>query len=124
MRFLIDNALSPAVAAGLSSAGHDVVHVRDLGMRSASDPEIFDVACREGRVIVSADTDFGTLLAMRRETMPSIILFRRAAPRSPRRQVETLLAGLPAIQSHLEDGSIVVFETARIRIRRLPIGGS
>ncbi len=124
MKFLIDSALSPIVATGLASAGHDAVHVRDYAMHAASDPEIFERARREGRVIVSADTDFGTLLATRRERAPSVILFRRAAPRAPRRQVEVLLTNLPNIGPHLEEGSVVVFERARVRIRKLPIGGS
>lgn len=73
---------------------------------------------------MSADTDFGTLLAIRRERAPSVILFRRAAPRAPRRQVEVLLANLPNVGPHLEEGCVVVFEPARVRIRKLPIGGS
>jgi len=92
--FRIDSALSPIVATGPASAGHDAVHVRDDAMRAASDPEIFERARREGRAIVSADTDFGTLLAARRERAPSVIPFRRAAPPAPRRQVHVLLANL------------------------------
>lgn len=59
MRFLIDNALSPVVAAGLGEAGHEAVHVRDYELREAEDVVIFERAAREGRVVISADTDLG-----------------------------------------------------------------
>jgi predicted nuclease of predicted toxin-antitoxin system len=47
VRFLIDNALSPEVARRLGEAGHDAVHVRDLGWQQADDAEIFDHAQQE-----------------------------------------------------------------------------
>ena len=72
-------------------------------------------------MIVSADTDFGTLLALRSSTKPSVILFRREDHR-PLSQLAVLLENLSAIRPDLEQGAIVVFEDARVRIRRLPIG--
>ena len=83
------------MATGLRGAGHDAVHVRDYGLREAEDIVIFERAAREGRIIVSADTDFGTLLAVRHEAAPSVILFRRGAPRIPDRQVELLVPTCP-----------------------------
>ena len=122
MKFLIDNALSPALADLLQQAGHDAIHVRSIGLQQADDDAIFDRAAVEGRIVVTADADFGTLLAVRSSRQPSVIQFRGEGSRKPDALARTLLANLPQLLDSLENGCIVTFEPARVRVRLLPIG--
>ena len=122
MRFLVDNALSPILATLLERADHDAVHVRAIGLHQADDVVIFDRAAAEDRIVVSADTDFGTLLATRSARKPSVIIqFRGRGSRKPETLARTMVSNLPQLVDDLERGSIVTFEPGRIRIRALPI---
>lgn len=121
MRFLVDANLSPRLADLLGSAGHDAVAVREVGLADASDEEILDRASSEGRVLISHDTDFGTLLAARGLTTPSFILFRSSDPITPDEQAALIVANLDGVAGELEAGAIVVFARGRLRTRRLPV---
>lgn len=121
MKFLIDNALSPAVARLLCEAGHDATHVAEYGMQASEDPLILERARTEGRVLVSADTDFAMLLAVSRNSLPSFILFREAGVVRAHDYVGLILGILPTIETELETGCVVVFRHGRIRVRNLPL---
>ena len=82
MNFLVDNPLSPVVAESLRQAGHDAVHVSDYGMQAAEDIEIFQRTATEHRIVVSADTDFGTLLALAKKRNRRSFCFARRASRT------------------------------------------
>ncbi|HWB48057.1 MAG TPA: DUF5615 family PIN-like protein [Stellaceae bacterium] len=124
MKFLVDNALSPIVAERLRREGYDAVHVRDYHLQTDPDDLILARALTEGRILVSADTDFAMLLAQNGESAPSIVIFRRGTTRHPDRQADILLANLASIEQPLQEGAVVVIEDTRIRVRQLPITGA
>jgi hypothetical protein len=54
VKFLIDNNLSPLLADALKAAGHDAIHLRDLGMQAATDHVVLEHARADGRILVPA----------------------------------------------------------------------
>ena len=120
MRFLIDNALSPSIAKGLVEAGYCAIHVRELGLEASKDKIIMEKAFVDNMIIVSADTDFGTLLALNDSTKPSFILFRRTN-KKPSALLKLLLSLIETIKNDLEMGAVVVIEDKRVRVRKLPV---
>ena len=121
MRFLLDESISPLVAAPLAAAGHDVVHARDIGLRSAPDSSVLAAAVNEDRTLVTLDTDFGALIAESGAELPSVVLFRGNVTRQPAAQAALLLANLEQFAIDLDQGAVVVIGDDRVRIRRLPI---
>jgi predicted nuclease of predicted toxin-antitoxin system len=122
VRLLLDNNLSPRLVDVLAKDGWDAVHVGSLGLRAASDRVVLQAARDDGRILVSADTDFGTLLAASHEPGPSVVLVRRVIGRRVEQLAGLLLANLSQIDEDLRLGSIVVIGDDSLRIRRLPIG--
>jgi predicted nuclease of predicted toxin-antitoxin system len=55
---LLDANASPTLVSHLKNEYPDSIHVRDAGLRHASDAEIWDYARMHGFAIVSKDTDF------------------------------------------------------------------
>ncbi|GAB2451918.1 hypothetical protein GCM10027062_35910 [Nocardioides hungaricus] len=119
MRLLLDNNLSPRLVGLLP--GHDVEHVRMLELQSARDEVVLARAARDGRVLVSADTDFGRILATTRAVGPSVLLLRRQTGRTTEELATLLLANLPPVAEDLAMGAVVVIGDDDVRIRPLPI---
>ena len=121
MRFLVDQNLSTKVAIALRAAGHDVIHTSEVELSTAPDPVIVAFASDDGRIIISADTDFSALLAASGADHPSVVLVRLRSPRSAEALAAVIIANLDAVSNDLNLGSVVVLEDERVRVRRLPL---
>ncbi len=121
MRLLIDENLSPRVARLLREAGHDAAHVVEVGLGNTDDPVILGAAADDARVIVTADTDFGALLAAGGTSLPSVVMLRSSDHLTPDEQAQLIVTVMTRVGDELEGGAIASVTPERIRLHSLPI---
>jgi predicted nuclease of predicted toxin-antitoxin system len=61
MRLKVDENLPKSLVAWFAALGHDAEHVDDEGLLGHPDPDIWNAAQREGRVLLTLDRDFGAI---------------------------------------------------------------
>ena len=74
-----------------------------------------------GVVIVTLDSDFTTLLALRQASGPSIVFVRDVGTKTWDVHLRLFLDNLANIAEDLTAGAVVSLSPTRISIRRLPI---
>jgi predicted nuclease of predicted toxin-antitoxin system len=104
-RFLIDAQLSPGLCHILRGAGHEAVHVQDLG-KDMSDLEIVAAAERMDCIIVSKDLDFFQFVQLGKMSCP--LLWIRLGNTTNAALSKTLLPRLPLILDEFRQGEQVV----------------
>lgn len=100
--------------------GYDAIHLVEEKLEKLSDDKILVKARREERILLTVDLDFGYLLAISKETLPSVILFR-LGNESYNIINDRLAELLNRFESDLEKGVIISVTDKTFRIRQLPI---
>lgn len=63
MNFLVDNQLPPALAHLIQTElNAEAQHVADLGLRDASDAELWSYASARNSIVISKDEDFANMV--------------------------------------------------------------
>jgi predicted nuclease of predicted toxin-antitoxin system len=104
-RFLLDQMLSWRVCARWS-AEVSAIHVRDLGMESASDTEIWSYARANGLIIVTKDADFRQRSFL--FGMPPRVVWLRCGNCSTDDLIEILLKNGDRIESFARDSEAAI----------------
>ena len=74
--FLADENINPEVVAFLRQRGMDVVAAAELGLAGAADTEILRVAFETARVVLTHDSDCGTLAVAAGQPVRGIVYLR------------------------------------------------
>ncbi len=106
MKFFVDAQLPRRLAHEISALGGEAVHTLDLpaGNRT-TDAELIRLAMREGRVMVTKDSDFVDSLLLRGE--PAKLLFITTGNIPNADLIHLLRANWVPIQTMLNQGSFV-----------------
>ena len=121
MKFIVDVCLPRQVAEALSKDGHEALHWSEVGDPKAKDAVIMAWAAKHVYIVITADTDFGHLLAKTSYASPSTIILRTAV-HSANVVVPLLLEVIPASLTEFGEGALITVDEQRVRLRKLPIG--
>jgi predicted nuclease of predicted toxin-antitoxin system len=94
--------------------------VAEVGLADASDVVVLDYAREEGRVIVTLDADFNTLLALTGATFPSVVRVRIEGLRAEV-LAKLLTSVLEICERDLGQGALVSVTETAVRVRHLPL---
>src|SRR5471030_1714313 len=74
MKIKLDENIGRRGVALLTSAGHDVLTVREQNLEGARDETLFDVCAGEDRVLITLDHDFGQVLRFPPERGAGVVI--------------------------------------------------
>ncbi|MBI2138732.1 DUF5615 family PIN-like protein [Candidatus Woesearchaeota archaeon] len=117
IRFLLDQNISPKVAAHIKKIGYGALELHEVGLRGKEDEEIYEFARTNNFIIVTFDHEFGFSFLSRKNLAGLVIL--RIHPQTYDRVVGTLDRALNKLSPSHFLGNIVVIQKNKIRIRKV-----
>ncbi len=120
IKFLADMGISKKTVHWLNENGYDATHLQELGLYRLPDEQVLEKAKIEERVLLTMDLDFGYLLAIARQKMPCVIIFR-LQDETAENIIQRLSEVLTLLGNQLKEKGIVIsVNEKKIRIRYLP----
>lgn len=112
--------LSPLWVEAFEERGFEAIHWSQVGDPGAPDHEIMEWARKRRYLVFTHDLDFSQLLALTQAKGPSVVQLRSQSV-LPDRAGPLVFAALHQHAELLEQGALVVIDTATSRARILPI---
>lgn len=120
MKFLLDQGLPRTTVDELRLIGIAAEHVGDIGLASASDMAILELAKTSGAIFVTLDADFHSLLAISNNSGPSVIRIRIEGLKG--KDLARFLSMVSqTVKDELLAGAAVTVSAHRLALRRLPL---
>ena len=118
MKFILD-ANMPLSAKSVFADKDEVIHVRDVGLGSASDSDILKYALREQAIVITRDLDFANIILHPVISHAGVIVLRVPSSFTAKQIVQFLAWFLKEIgDKHELLHALTIVEPNRFRVRR------
>lgn len=118
LKFVIDEDIPRSTGIILKENGHDILDIRDHGLRGEKDEKIYEFTQENGAVVLTGDRGFGNTQRFPLEEHNGIVVtnFPNEMPTSMINQ--QLLVRLKHINEDDYKGNVIIIDPLKIRIRR------
>ena len=116
MKLLLDADIHRSFLHRLKNQGHDVVDARDISRTALKDEEIFAIAQKEQRILITRDLDFSNILRYPPHKSYGIIVLRTYLL-AKEDIFRVLLKALQTPQEQLQ-GTLVIVQKDRLRFHK------
>ena len=115
-KFKVDENLPVEIVDYLRNADYDTMTVIEQKLRGKSDDNIANICKKEGRIIVTLDTDFSDMQTYPPSEYPGIMVIR-VNRQSKRHITDVFVQTIPLLKKEPIDKSLWIVEETRVRIR-------
>jgi len=118
-RFVLDEDVPRSLAVALRQAGHDAARVQEVGLKGATDAEVFDFARSRQAALITADVDLADARALGEKRHYGLVLLRMPSEMSASAATAEAMRLLERISEEDLEDALLVLEPGQVRIRRL-----
>lgn len=116
MKLILDADIPRSFLNKLREEGYNVVDVRDVSTHPIKDEEVFNLACKEKRILITRDLDFSNILYYPPSKSSGIIVLRTYLL-SKEEMFKILKEALKRGQEQLEK-TLVIAQKDRLRFHK------
>jgi predicted nuclease of predicted toxin-antitoxin system len=116
VRFKLGENLPAEAADLLREAGHDAATVLEQGKSGKTDPNVAAVCEREGRPLVTLDTDFADIRTYPPDEYPGLFVLRLRHQDKPH-VLDVLRRVLALLETEQLRGRLWIVDEERVRVR-------
>ena len=116
--FLVDENLPRSLVRDLVVAGHQAVHVRDVGLHGRPDEDVVAYAAGKGLALTTCDKGIANSRRFPPGSHKGIIVGRVSDELTIDAKKAIFLHAVEALSSEELDGNLIIVSVSAIRIRR------